>query len=200
MNIISASFISEREPTPPPSIRHYDPTEEKGRVFGPSHIPLPQNEDERQQKIKELKEASAKTSDIRQKRKKQLTEQKRAEREKLKRFRARLDLSPLPSTSEEEDNEEGGEAVSIKYFTSFLFQNQRSNLARPFKKDPRRKNGTLVFVNGTVRRLAIIDGYRKNGTSEKTNSRRRPPTFDDDPERIPPLFQLQTNELLFLYR
>ncbi|KAI6171601.1 Coiled-coil domain-containing protein [Aphelenchoides bicaudatus] len=95
----------DRSPTPP-LIQHYDPSGEKTRTFGPSHVPLPADEDERQKKIKELKEMSEKTDKTRQKRKKHLDAKKRADREKVKKFRARLNLSPLPSTSEEESEAE----------------------------------------------------------------------------------------------
>jgi hypothetical protein len=90
----------------PPLILHYDPTEEKGRIFGPSHNPLPQDEEERAQKIQELKDMSKQTETTRKRRKKQFDEKKRAERDKLKKFRAKHNLSPLPSTSEESEVEE----------------------------------------------------------------------------------------------
>lgn len=103
----------ERLPTPP-LIQHYDHSEEKGRIFGPSHAPLPQNEEERLKKIKELKEMSKQTDDVRKRRKKQLGDKKRAEREKLKKFRAKHNLSPLESTSEESEEEEPSTSIDNK--------------------------------------------------------------------------------------
>ncbi|CAD5215935.1 unnamed protein product [Bursaphelenchus xylophilus] len=83
----------------------YNPMEEPGRLFGPSHAVLPTGEEERTEKIKEIKDMSKKTEETRAKRKKILTEKKRAEKEKLQKFRARMNLSPLPSTSEESEEE-----------------------------------------------------------------------------------------------
>lgn len=98
---------SRKRTPPPPLIQHYNPSEEKGRILGPSHAPLPlNNEEERSKKIQEIKDMSKKTDDVRKRRKKQLDEKKRAEREKSKKFRAKHNLSPLSSTSEEESETE----------------------------------------------------------------------------------------------
>lgn len=93
-------------PEETPILLRYDPSEEPGRVYGASHIPLSRDEDERQAKIKELKDISKETETVRRKRKKELDDKKRAEKEKVRRFRQRLNLSPLPSTSEEEESED----------------------------------------------------------------------------------------------
>ncbi|KAI6172045.1 hypothetical protein M3Y98_00929500 [Aphelenchoides besseyi] len=95
---------SRREKTPP-LILHYDHTEDKGRIFGPSHLPLSHNEDERSQEIKELKNMTKETEVIRKKRKKQMDEKKRAEREKAKRLRVKLNLPPISSSSEESESD-----------------------------------------------------------------------------------------------
>ncbi|CAD5211592.1 unnamed protein product [Bursaphelenchus okinawaensis] len=91
--------------TSTPLVDRYNPLEEPGRLFGPSHAFLPTNEEDRVNKIKEIKDMSKQTEATRQKRKKLLSDKKRMDREKLKKFRARMNLSPLPSTSEESEEE-----------------------------------------------------------------------------------------------
>lgn len=72
-------------------IIHYDPTEEKGRVFGASHVPLPtMDEDARAKKISELKSMTDETNRERLKRKKQRDEQKTEERRRVNQLRKRL--------------------------------------------------------------------------------------------------------------
>lgn len=46
----------ERPPSPAhePLVTRYDPSEEPGRIFGPSHMALPKDEEERLKKIKEV--------------------------------------------------------------------------------------------------------------------------------------------------
>uniref|UniRef100_A0A914HH15 Uncharacterized protein n=1 Tax=Globodera rostochiensis TaxID=31243 RepID=A0A914HH15_GLORO len=91
-------------PESPPLIVHYDHSEDKGRVFGASHVPLPtMDEDAREQKIKELKTMSEETHRIRAKNKRQKSEEEAEERRRLNRVRARIGLEPIPS-SDEEDN------------------------------------------------------------------------------------------------
>jgi hypothetical protein len=71
-------------------IIHYDPTEEKGRVFGASHVILPTNEEAREKKITELKSMTEETNKERLKRKKQRSAKKEEERRRLNRLRQRF--------------------------------------------------------------------------------------------------------------
>ncbi|KAI6242908.1 PLD phosphodiesterase domain-containing protein [Aphelenchoides fujianensis] len=87
-------------------VTYEDGTRADGRTYGPSHLHLSQNEEERAKKIDELKNISKQTDSVRHKRKKQLDEKKRAAREKTKRLRAKLNLPPLESTSEESEEDE----------------------------------------------------------------------------------------------
>jgi hypothetical protein len=73
---------------PDPLIVHYDHNEDKGRVFGPSHIKLSHlNEEEREKQIRELKEMTEKTKETRLKRKKQKTEEEKAIQTRLNAIR-----------------------------------------------------------------------------------------------------------------
>jgi len=88
-----------------PLVVHYDPTEERGRVFGPSHVPLPIfNEDARQKKIAELKEMTVQTRIERSKHRKVQNEKKAEERRRLNRIRTENGLPPMESSSESEDD------------------------------------------------------------------------------------------------
>uniref|UniRef100_A0A915CN94 Nucleolar complex protein 2 homolog n=1 Tax=Ditylenchus dipsaci TaxID=166011 RepID=A0A915CN94_9BILA len=94
-----------------PLIVHYDHTEEKGRVFGASHVPLSNmDEDERQRNIDEIKKLSEETAVNRAKRKKVLDARKTADRDRLNRIRARKGL-PLLEPSDEEEEEQPETAV-----------------------------------------------------------------------------------------
>ena len=89
-----------------PLIVHYDHTEEKGRVFGASHVPLPfLDEDARQKKISELKQMTEETKIERAKRKKIRSEKKAENRRRLNRLRALKGLPLLESSSDEEEPE-----------------------------------------------------------------------------------------------
>lgn len=89
-----------------PLIVHYDHTEEKGRVFGASHVPLPfLDEDARQKKISELKQMTEETKIERAKRKKIRSEKKAENRRRLNRLRALKGLPLLESSSDEDEPE-----------------------------------------------------------------------------------------------
>ncbi|KAI1720016.1 coiled-coil domain-containing protein [Ditylenchus destructor] len=100
---------SIKEPLQPanPLVVHYDPTEDRGRMFGASHVPLPfMDEEKRQEKIEELKQLTEETNRNRAKRKKAIDEMKVKEREAINRLRFRKGLPPLEFSDEEEDKEE----------------------------------------------------------------------------------------------
>ncbi|KAH7727368.1 Protein C37A2.8 a [Aphelenchoides avenae] len=102
-----ADSDEERPRTPPPPlIVHYDHSEDKGRVFGASHMPLPIfDEDERQKKIGELKKMTEETKQIRQKKKKERDSKKRVERARINRMRAKRGLPPVESSESEEEED-----------------------------------------------------------------------------------------------
>uniref|UniRef100_A0A914QNG2 Uncharacterized protein n=1 Tax=Panagrolaimus davidi TaxID=227884 RepID=A0A914QNG2_9BILA len=99
----------ERSPQPPPRplIVHYDPSEDKGRIFGAAHVPLPQDEDERQKKIGELEALTRQTFETRKRRKKERSEEERAKRDRLNFTRSMKGLPPLESSDEEEEQHPG---------------------------------------------------------------------------------------------
>ncbi|KAI1727627.1 nuclear transport factor 2 (NTF-2) [Ditylenchus destructor] len=100
---------STKEPLQPanPLVVHYDYTEDKGRMFGASHVPLPfMDEEKRQEKIEELKQLTEETNRNRAKRKKVIDERKVKEREAINRLRFRKGLPPLEFSDEEEEKEE----------------------------------------------------------------------------------------------
>jgi len=73
-----------------PLVVHYDPFEEKGRVFGASHVPLPTlNEEARETKIAELKSMTEETKLERTKRKLQRNAEKEEERYRVNKIRQR---------------------------------------------------------------------------------------------------------------
>lgn len=83
---------------------HYDPFEEKGRVFGASHVPLPTlNEEAREKKIAELKSMTEETKIERAKRKLQRNAEKEEERYRVNKIRQRMGLPLLESSDEEEE-------------------------------------------------------------------------------------------------
>uniref|UniRef100_A0A914ZD53 Uncharacterized protein n=1 Tax=Panagrolaimus superbus TaxID=310955 RepID=A0A914ZD53_9BILA len=97
----------DEAPPPRPLIVHYDPSEDKGRIFGAAHVPLPQDEDERQKKIAELEALTLATFETRQRRKKERSVEERAKRERLNFIRELKGLPPLESSDEEEEDHPG---------------------------------------------------------------------------------------------
>uniref|UniRef100_A0A915LM34 Uncharacterized protein n=1 Tax=Meloidogyne javanica TaxID=6303 RepID=A0A915LM34_MELJA len=86
-----------------PLVVHYDPFEEKGRVFGASHVPLPTlNEEAREKKIAELKSMTEETKIERTKRKLQRNAEKEEERYRVNKIRQRMGIPLLESSDEEE--------------------------------------------------------------------------------------------------
>lgn len=103
-----------------PLIVHYDHTEDKGRVFGASHVPLPFNdEDSRQKKMDELKDSTVQTNLERVKRKKLRNEKKAGERRRLNRLRLQKGLPPVESSSDEECESSSANVVQV-IFTIFV--------------------------------------------------------------------------------
>jgi len=85
----AASVFIRRREEDTPLIVHYDPSEEPGRMFGASHIPLPVNDEEARQKmIDDLKRMTDETTRKRNKQKKKLDAKSLADLERLNRLRA----------------------------------------------------------------------------------------------------------------
>lgn len=85
----SASVFTGRREEDTPLIVHYDPSEEPGRMFGASHIPLPVHDEEARQKmLADLKRMTDETDRKRRKRAKKLDAKSLADQERLNQLRA----------------------------------------------------------------------------------------------------------------
>lgn len=158
----------------PSLIVHYDHTEEKGRVFGPSHVSLNANtEEQRLKNIAELKGMSIETEKNRKKCKLINKKQQLIHRERLNRLRARKGLSPLPPLSSSEDEEEPKVVFFslnfyFKYFRLIwmIFHYQIVQKQNQFLN---KKQGMALKENGIVVKLVMKDGLKRNEIIEMMN-------------------------------
>ncbi|KAL3083037.1 hypothetical protein niasHS_010839 [Heterodera schachtii] len=123
-----------------PLVVHYDYSEDKGRVFGASHVPLPtMDEEAREQKIKELIAMTEETHRKRAERKRQRNEEEAEERRRLNRVRARMGLEPIPSSEDEEEEEQKGAAETTESDVSAIPLPPSSPEAKTTKEPEQKK-------------------------------------------------------------
>ncbi|CAK5081873.1 unnamed protein product [Meloidogyne enterolobii] len=147
-----------------PLVVHYDPFEEKGRVFGASHVPLPTlNEEAREKKIAELKSMTEETKIERNKRKLQRNAEKEEERYRVNKIRQRMGL-PLLESSEEEEQElstNGDIQSSSTLPESNVIDNQTTK-----EEEKPKKFGVREWDRGKVGHMRWIEAQREDRDEE----------------------------------